>query len=212
MGDAPGEYWVPPGLIRHGFLQWTPFWASRYQEDPDRPVLTVTFQRKRTPFRVVPVKTFNITFSYSEAFILQYNTEEPHWGDPLEMRLQLVEYLVNRRQSKRCAVTGKSLTLYEKRRLELGTAKLTDYFQLQLKVKGGICYGFAVHHECIHPHLAAVPYWEERLEYGFRPSDTPKESRRILRARFCKEMHGCSLLESNPMPAQFLAKEYFLPR
>ena len=56
--------------------------------------------------------------------------------------------LVNRRQSGRCFISGKSLTLYQKRRLELGTAKLTDYFQLRLKVKGGICYGFAVHHEC----------------------------------------------------------------
>ena len=39
-------------------------------------------------------------FSYSEAFILQYNTEEePHWADPLEMKFQLVDFLVNRRQS-----------------------------------------------------------------------------------------------------------------
>ena len=206
MGDAPGEHPVLPGLIHYGFLQSTPFWVSCYEEDPDRPVLTVTFKRKRTPFRVVPVKTSNIMLSYSEAFILQYNTEEPHWADPLEMKLQLVDYLLNRRQSGCCPVSGKSLTLYQKRRLELGTAKLTDYFQLRLKVKGGICYGLAVHHECTHPYLAAVSFQEERFEYGFRNDDIPKESRQALRARFGKEMNGWSLLESEELPAQFLLK------
>ena len=206
MGDAPGEYSVPSGLIHYGFVQSTPFWVSGYEEDPDRPVLTVTFKRKRTPFRVVPVKSSNIMFSYSEAFILQYNTEEPHWADPLEMKFQLVDFLVNRRQSGRCFISGKSLTLYEKRRLELGTAKLTDYFQLRLKVKGGICYGFAVHHECTHPYVTAVTFQEERLEYGFLGLDIPKESRQTLRAKFGKEMNGWPLLEMEELPAQFLAK------
>ena len=64
-----------------------PFWVSGYEEDPDRPV-TVTFKRKRTPFRVVPVKSSNIMFSYSEAFILQYNTEAS-LGGSLEMKFQL---------------------------------------------------------------------------------------------------------------------------
>ena len=119
-GGRSGEYSVPSGLVHYGFVQSTPFWVSGYEEDPDRPVLTVTFKRKRTPFRVVPVKSSNIMFSYSEAFILQYNMEEPHWADPLEMKFQLVDFLVNRRQG-RCFISGKSLTLYQKRRLELGT-------------------------------------------------------------------------------------------
>ena len=135
---------MPSGLVHYGFVQSTPFWVSGYEEDPDRPVLTVTFKRKRTPLPCGSGEKFqHYVFRYSrEAFILQYNTEEPHWADPLEMEfLNLVDFLVNRRQSGRCFISGKSLTLYEKRRLELGTAKLTDYFQLRLKVKVAFVMG-----------------------------------------------------------------------
>ena len=80
---------MPSGLIHYGFVQSTPFWVSGYEEDPDRPVLTVTFKRKRTPFRVVPVKKLQHYVFVFRGLILQYNTEEPHWADPLEMKFQL---------------------------------------------------------------------------------------------------------------------------
>ena len=135
-------------------------------------------------------------FSYSEAFILQYNTEEPHWADPLEMKFQLVDFLVNRRQSGRCFISGKSLTLYEEETSGARYGEVDGLFPVAAESEGWHLL-WVRSASRVHSSLCDSGYLPGRafLSMGFRAIDIPKESRRTLRAKFGKEMNGWPLLE-----------------
>ena len=209
MGEAEGTLY--PGHGSHFRGEHEHDWVSfPYREDPNRPVIPVTFQGRGTPFAAIPVTSpKGVPFSYSRSRVIQYHSKERHWGEPAQLRNELKLYIFNC-QGLRCAASQKKLTRKEKKQMIQNGVQPFDQYQLHLKVVGGVCYALVIRSGVNVPYLEERGYHFERREYRFNFRHVPDSMRDQLLKSFPQGgKKGCSFLERGELPQS--GGELFLP-